>query len=123
MRVAETSCLSGGGKKTKRVLCFKELGVYTLISHIDNQKLLDQYVETYLGKLIQADEIHKGNLCGTLECYLNCNAKQTAEEMFVHRNTMNYRLKKISEILGCNLEELEECLELKLAFEILRYKE
>ena len=36
---------------------------------------------------------------------------------------MNYRLKKISEILGCDLEELENCLELKLAFEIMRYKE
>lgn len=125
VRVAETSYLSGRGKKTNRVLCFKDLGVYTLISHVENQKLLDQYVETYLGKLIQADEIHKGNLCVTLEHYLNCNcnAKQTAEEMFVHRNTMNYRLKKISEILECNLEELEECLKLKLAFEILCYKE
>ena len=125
VRVAETSCLPSRGKKTNRVLCFKEIGVYTLISHVDNQKLLDQYVATYLGKLIQADKIHRGNLCGTLEHYLNCNcnAKQTAEEMFVHRNTMNYRLKKISEILECDLEELEECLELKLAFKILRYKE
>lgn len=118
------SSYSAGRECGRKVFFFKELGVYTLISHIDNQKVLDDYVDTHLGKLIQADELHKGNLCETLEHYLNCNcnAKKTAEEMFVHRNTLNYRLKKISEILECNFEELEDCLKLKLVFEILRYK-
>ena len=125
VHVAAASSDECNGKKNKKVLFFEELGIYTLLSHVDSRKVLDNYVNAHLGKLIQADEIHKGNLCGTLEHYLNCNcnAKQTAEEMFVHRNTMNYRLKKISEILGCDLEELENCLELKLAFEIMRYKE
>lgn len=124
VRVAVMKTSSGEKCTEGKVLFFKELGAYTLISHVENQKVLDHYVETHLGKLIQADEIHKGNLCDTLEHYLNCNcnAKKTAEEMFVHRNTLNYRLKKISEILHCDFEELEDCLELKLAFEILRYK-
>lgn len=115
---------SGKNRKTNdRILFFSELGVYTLISHVSDQKILDNYVESHLGKLMQADKLHKGNLCETLEHYLscNCNAKKTAEEMFVHRNTLNYRLKKISEIQECDFEELEECLELKLAFEILKY--
>lgn len=118
------SSYTSGKEADRNVLFFKELGVYTLISHIDSQKIMDDYVDLHLGKLIQADTLHKGNLCETLERYLNCNcnAKKTAEEMFVHRNTLNYRLKKISEILECDFEELEDCLELKLAFEILRYK-
>ena len=49
-------------------------------------------------------------------------AKKTAEEMFLHRNTLNYRLKKIREILDCDLEKLDTCLELKLAFLIWRYR-
>ena len=50
-----------------------------------------------IGKLLQADELNDGNLSETLENYLNWyrNAKKTAEEMFLHRNTLNYRLKKI----------------------------
>ena len=125
VRVAAASLAKSDEKRKKQVLFFAELGIYTLLSHIDSQKVMDHYVEAQLGKLIQTDRIHKGNLCETLERYLDCscNAKQTAEEMFVHRNTMNYRLKKISEILGRDLEELENCLELKLAFEILHYKE
>ncbi len=42
--------------------------------------------------------------------------------MFLHRNTLNYRLKKIREILGCDLENLDTCLELKMAFLIRRYR-
>lgn len=119
------SSYATGREMARKVLFFKEMGVYTLLSHIDSQKVMDDYVEIHIGKLIQADELHKGNLCETLEQYLNCscNAKKTAEEMFVHRNTLNYRLKKISEILNCDFEELEDCLELKLAFKILRYRE
>ena len=75
-------------------------------------------MEEKIGKLLQADELNDGNLSETLENYLNCscNAKKTAEEMFLHRNTLNYRLKKIREILGCDLENLDTCLELKMAF-------
>ena len=103
---------------------YSDLGIYTLISHVDEPKVLDAYVEDQIGKLLQADEVNKGNLCETLENYLNqnCNAKKTAEEMFVHRNTLNYRLKKISEILDCDYEKLEDCVKLKLAFIILKYR-
>lgn len=125
VRVAAAASYGMSVSNVGKVLFFRELGVYTLLSHIENQKILDDYIETHLGKLMQADKLHKGNLCETLEHYLNCNcnAKKTAEEMFVHRNTLNYRLKKISETLECDFEELNDCLELKLAFEILKIKE
>lgn len=125
VRVAVAASYGMSVSNVGKVLFFRELGVYTLLSHIENQKILDDYIETHLGKLMQADKLHKGNLCETLEHYLNCNcnAKKTAEEMFVHRNTLNYRLKKISETLECDFEELNDCLELKLAFEILKIKE
>ena len=42
--------------------------------------------------------------------------------MFIHRNTLNYRLKKVEDLTGCDLENLEQCLEMKLAFMILRYR-
>ena len=98
-------------------------GIDTILSHVDDKAVLDAYVDEHIGRLLQADEIKHGSLCETLERYLknNCNAKKTAEEMFLHRNTLNYRLKKISEILGCDFTSLDDCMKLKLAFTILRY--
>ncbi len=118
LRAAEVSGLKG------QIFFYRDQGLYTLLSHVDDSRILDTYVEEKIGKLLQADELNDGNLSETLENYLNCscNAKKTAEEMFLHRNTLNYRLKKIREILGCNLENLDICLELKMAFLIRRYR-
>ena len=108
-----------------RVFFYKDQGIYTLISHVDDTRVLDEYVEAQLGKLRRYDELNAGSLCETLENYLShgCNAKRTAEAMFVHRNTLNYRMKKISELLNCEFEDLDKCLALKLAFLIVKYRE
>lgn len=118
LRAAEVSGLKG------QIFFYRDQGIYTLLSHVDDTRILDTYVEEKLGKLLRSDAFNDGNLSDTLENYLNCscNAKKTAEEMFLHRNTLNYRLKKIREILGCDLEKLDTCLELKLAFLIWRYR-
>lgn len=118
LRAAEASGLKG------QIFFYRDQGIYTLLSHVDDSRILDTYMEEKIGKLLQADELNDGNLSETLENYLNCscNAKKTAEEMFLHRNTLNYRLKKIREILGCDLENLDTCLELKMAFLIRRYR-
>lgn len=97
---------------------YREQGIYTLISKIQDDKFLDKYVEKQIGSLIRADALNKGNLCETLESYLNhnCNLKETAQALYIHRNTMNYRMNKIKEILGEDFENLDNCLMLKLAF-------
>ena len=118
LRAAEVSGLKG------QIFFYRDQGIYTLISHVDDSRILDAYVDEKIGKLLQADELNDGNLHETLENYLNCNcnAKKTAEAMFLHRNTLNYRLKKIREILSCDLENLDTCLEMKMAFLISRYR-
>lgn len=119
IRAASATGMSG------RIFFYKDQGIYTLISHIDDTRVLDEYVETQIGKLLRYDELNAGNLCETLENYLahSCNAKKTAEDMFLHRNTLNYRMKKISELLNCEFEDLDKCLALKLAFLIIKYRE
>jgi DNA-binding PucR family transcriptional regulator len=44
----------------------------------------------------------------------NCNAVKTAKRLFVHRNTLDYRLKKIEEISGRNLSDPYDRLTLQL---------
>ena len=89
----------------------------------DSQVL--EYVNNHIGKLIQSDVLQEGDLCKTLEAYLdhNCNAAAAAEHLFIHRNTMRYRMDKIKKILCCELDDLDVYLELKMAFEIKNYRE
>lgn len=118
IRAAVASHMSG------QIFFYRDQGIYTLISHVNDTRILDKYVKQQLGTLLRYDELNEGNLCETLENYLshNCNGKKTAEAMFIHRNTLNHRLKKVEDLTDCDLEDLEKCLEMKLAFMILRYR-
>lgn len=113
--------LSGIGEQ---IYFYEEQGFYTLISRIDDGRFLDSYVERYIGRLIHADEINGGDLCETLESYLNhnCSAKDTAEALFIHRNTLSYRMNKIRDILGNNIDDLDTCMLLRSAFMIRSYR-
>ncbi len=99
-------------------------GYYNLIAQIDNMDVLDDFVEASLGLLMKADQVRDSSLCDTLRQYLdhNCNAKETAEAMFLHRNTLNYRLSRIKEILKVDFDVLEDLVNLKLAFAIVEYQ-
>lgn len=103
---------------------YESMGIYSLLSQITNGKFLDNFVETRIGKLLEADRIQNGELCRTLEKYIevDCNVINAAQELNVHRNTMNYRLNKIRAILEDNLDSVNSILEFKLAFAILNMR-
>lgn len=110
--------------KEEAIYFFKDQGLYSFISRVEDEKFLDDFVENHLGRLVRADEAKGGDLCETLEAYLdnNCSVKETAEAMYIHRNTLNYRLGRIREILGVDLGNLKSCLNLKLAFLVRNYR-
>lgn len=108
----------------ERIVFYREQGLYTLLSHITDGKFLDDFADKQIGKLLYADAVNDSHLCETLESYLahNCNVKNTAEALYIHRNTMNYRLHRIREILGKSFEDLDTCLLLRLAFAIRKLR-
>ncbi|HWO96573.1 MAG TPA: PucR family transcriptional regulator ligand-binding domain-containing protein [Bacillus sp. (in: firmicutes)] len=59
-------------------------------------------------------------LLHTLSVYLetHCQLSETANRLYVHRNTVIYRLEKCEEIIGRSLKEPDETLRLRLAFRI-----
>lgn len=111
--------------REQRVYFYENLGIYSLIAQISNGKFLDDFVESRIGKLIKADQMQEGELCETLETYLehNCNANAAAEALFIHRNTMHYRMDKIKRILDDDINDMSVFLELKLAFAIKKYRD
>ena len=48
----------------------------------------------------------------------NGSIQAVSEEMFTHRNTVIYRMNKIKELLGTNLEETEERIPYQIAYYI-----
>lgn len=113
-----------GMEKQKYVLSYNDMSIYSLISKIRSPRTLDNYINDKLGRLIEADNVQDSELCNTLRAYINnnCNSNATAEILYIHRNTMRYRLDKIEKILNVDLDNLSVCLELKLAFIIMDFR-
>jgi len=97
------------------IYAYEQLGIYKLLFEIDPNKLA-MYYQDVIGCLNQYDQKHQMDMVATLFVYFeeNCNAAKTAKRLFVHRNTLDYRLKKIEEITGRNLDDPYDRLTLQL---------
>ena len=56
----------------------------------------------------------------TRDCWFRCNvqAGATAKELFIHRNTLEYRLNRISELTGLDLGKFDDRLLLYVALQL-----
>lgn len=66
--------------------------------------------------LEEYDREHRGDLVRTLTVFFeaNANASEAAERLFLHRNSMAYRMERIREITGLNLKSPDARLALQL---------
>ncbi|WP_276355861.1 PucR family transcriptional regulator [Cohnella caldifontis] len=102
------------------VVRYGELGVYFLLYRLLETEELAEFRRLYLQPLQELDVRNQGSLMQTLRTYFQCgcNAKETAERMFVHYNTVNYRLERIKDELGQRLDDPETKLLLQLALKV-----
>jgi len=99
---------------------FNDLGVYRLIFAAEGlPELNDLYAQT-LGELIAYDRQNNADLVSTLDAFFAANGspKEAAERLGVHRNTVLYRLDRIRDITGYDLDDASLRLRLQLALHI-----
>jgi carbohydrate diacid regulator len=51
----------------------------------------------------------------------NLNVSETSRRLFVHRNTLVYRLEKIKKLTGLDLREFEDAIVFKVALMVKKY--
>jgi hypothetical protein len=85
-----------------RPLAFEHLGVYRILLDGGGSQHRHDFVEDALGPLGRYDVEHGTALVTTLRAYVEAdyNAKETARRLYVHPNTLAYRLRAIRRLLG-----------------------
>jgi purine catabolism regulator len=103
-----------------QTVAFAELGAYRLLAQLQGTSELRSFQQETLGELIDYDEKSGSQLLPTLEAFFNANGNlsKTAEVLFVHRNTLMYRLKRIEELTGATLDDPETRFDLQLALKM-----
>jgi len=104
----------------EQIVHFDDLGVFKLLNYTPKKEQIS-FLDEYLLKLINYDAKSSKELIPTLEAYfiLNGNIKDMCKYLHIHYNTVLYRLQKIKEIIGDDLESWDSRLNLQIALKLL----
>lgn len=103
-------------------LYFGNLSVYRLLSQLENSPELESFCRDLLEPLIEYDRAQNTRLLETLSAYFahHTNLSRTASALYLHRNTLLYRMKRIAEITRWDLNDPETRLAVQLALRAYR---
>jgi purine catabolism regulator len=105
---------------SEQPLYYPDMSVYRLLFQLEHSPELIAFQDEILGTLLASE--NAGEMIHTLEAYFdhNGNLSQAAEALFVHRNTLIYRLERFSELTNLDLAKPEDRLAIQLALRIYR---
>jgi len=104
----------------KNIISYENLGIGRLIYQLP----------TTLCEMFLQEVFKKGNLESldretlmTIQSFFenNLNVSETSRKLFVHRNTLVYRLEKIRKLTGLDLREFEHAITFKVALMVKKY--
>ena len=104
----------------KNIISYENLGIGRLIYQLP----------TTLCEMFLQEVFKKGSLEAldretlmTIQCFFenNLNVSETSRKLFVHRNTLVYRLEKIRKLTGLDLREFEHAITFKVALMVRKY--
>ena len=103
---------------------YGDLKLYQLLLSLKERNLeqLGRFYEDTLGPLVEHDERKQSDLIRTLNGFFraNGNLAQAAKDLDVHRNTLVYRLDRISELTDLDMNDSDNRLILHLALKLER---
>lgn len=103
------------------VIGARELGPYGLLLRASSRDDLEAFARGALEPLIEHDRRHGAELTKTLRAFLEEDRVQrrSAARMFIHVNTVVYRINRIEQLLGRSLDDPTAVFDLTLALRIL----
>ena len=104
----------------KTIVSYDNLGIARLI-----YQLPTTLCETFLKEVFKLGSIESldGETLFTIQRFFenNLNVSETSRKLFVHRNTLVYRLEKIKKITGLDLREFDHAIIFKIALMVNKY--
>lgn len=104
----------------KNIVSYENLGIGRLIYQLPTT-LCEMFLQEVFrnGSL---DSLDRETLM-TIQCFFenNLNVSETSRKLFVHRNTLVYRLEKIRKLTGLDLREFDHAITFKVALMVKKY--
>jgi hypothetical protein len=106
-------------QSTKKLYHYDELGILKIIDH-RLVRGMNLFTDPYLQSIKGYDQKHGTVLLETLNIYTKnlWNYSTTGAELFIHPNTVKYRLQQVEELTGFDLNDSETRLNLEISLKL-----
>ncbi len=104
----------------KNIISYENLGIGRLIYQLPTT-LCEMFLQEVFKKG-SIESLDRETLM-TVQCFFenNLNVSETSRKLFVHRNTLVYRLEKIKKLTGLDLREFDDAIVFKVALMVKKY--
>ena len=105
----------------KAIVSYDNLGIARLIYHLPTT-LCETFLKEVFKKKGSIESLDAETLF-TIQKFFenNLNVSETSRKLFVHRNTLVYRLEKIKKLTGLDLREFDHAIIFKIALMVKKY--
>jgi purine catabolism regulator len=106
-----------GNGDSPDVASHRDLGAFTLLLALQDDDALRAYSDNLLAPIERTDGEYGDELLRSLEAYIEQNGQweRAARELYCHRHTLRYRIRRIEELTGRDLSRANDRIELWLA--------
>lgn len=108
--------------RSSSVNYYDDLGPYRFLCELKDSETMFNFCQETLGKVVTYDSQNNTELMKTIISYFknDCNLRRTAEELFIHKNSVIYRIKKIEELTGLTMGDPEKRFNLQLSLKLIQ---
>ena len=98
---------------------FEDMGIYKILFSVKDDEILYSYADEILAPLDRYDQKNHAYI-DLLKTYIHEDRSLagTAEALYMHRNTVNYQIQKMKELLNSPLKTVEDLLPFQMALAI-----
>jgi PucR family transcriptional regulator, purine catabolism regulatory protein len=103
--------------RAPEVASWRDLGAFQLLLSVQDDEALRLYCDTVLGPIEDAEGEYGGELLKSLEAFLEQNGQweKAARQLFCHRHTLRYRIRRVEQLTGRDLSNARDRIEFWLA--------
>jgi DNA-binding PucR family transcriptional regulator len=111
----EAAALANGNSPA--VASYRDLGAFQLLLSLQDDEALRLYCDSVLGPLEDASGEYGDELIRSLEAYIEQNGQweKAARELYCHRHTLRYRIRRVEQLTGRDLSSARDRIEFWLA--------
>lgn len=112
------------GNNTGPFFYYLDYSLYVIFDRVDDDRLLDQCCHPALDRLAAYDAKKGTDLFETLRTFTEAgfSKTRTAQLLFSHRNTINYRIQQIEQLCGIDLSDEKLLFPLQISFTLYAYR-